>query len=95
MVRIHDWLLLTNKSELGKSIIDQYLDRKNESLTQNAKYVSAVKSVKSSETKRVVSAYVDIEQLRNSGIAKNVYNERVDNFGVELPATLDLEQSGL
>ena len=67
-------------------------------------------SVKSSETKRVVAAYVDIEQLRNSGIAKNVYNERVDNFGVELlvggvlanlrhtdhaTATIDLEQGGL
>ncbi len=110
MVRVHDWLLLTNKSELGRFIIDQYLDQKSKTLAQNEKYASAVKSLKSNETKRLVSAYVDIEKIRSTGIAKNVYNERVDNFFVELlvggvlanlqhtghaVGTLDIARSGL
>ncbi|MEQ1827323.1 MAG: hypothetical protein ABL921_15305 [Pirellula sp.] len=110
MVRIHDWLLLTNKSELGKSIVDRYLDQGNESLAKNDKYAKAITEVKSGESKRLVSAYVDIEKLRNAGVAKGLFNERVDNFVAELlvggvlanlrktdyaTAALDLNQSGL
>ncbi len=44
MVRMHDWLLLTNKSELGKAIIDQYLDRGEKSLQTNATFALALSS---------------------------------------------------
>ena len=111
MVRMHDWLLLTNKSNLGKAIIDQYLDRGNESLATTEKYATALKELKSRQSEnRVASAYLDIKTLRDSGTAKDIYKEKVDNFLAEVvlggvltnirktpfaTATLDLDQNGL
>ena len=81
MVRMHDWLVLTNKSELGKAIIDQYLDRGKESLQTNATFALALSELKTHETNQpLVSAFLDIEALRGAGVAKDVFNEKVDNF---------------
>ncbi|WP_146458874.1 hypothetical protein [Rubripirellula tenax] len=81
MVRIHDWLLLTNNAELGKSIIDQYLDRNGDSLETNTTYAAAQKSIDLGDREHsTVSAYVDIEPLRDAGFAKSVFNEKIDNI---------------
>ncbi len=85
MVRMHDWLLLTNNAELGKAIIDQYLDRDSDTLATNEAYVAAAKDLDSSDTEhRVVSAFVDVKTLRNAGVAKGIFNEKVDNIAGEL-----------
>src|SRR6056297_2260717 len=41
MVRMDDWLLVTNNSELGKRVIDQYLERDGRTLSENKNFVAA------------------------------------------------------
>ena len=79
------WLLITNKPELGKSIIDQYLDRKNDSLHSSETFSIAMKErdAQGGESP-LVSAYVDIATLRSAGVAKALDNEKVDNPAVEV-----------
>ena len=85
MVRMYDWLLLTNKSTLGKAIIDQYLDRKEATLANSKRFAEAWKSARSpSQGARVISGFVDIEQIRAAGIAKKIYEERVENLLAEV-----------
>jgi len=85
MVRMHDWLLLTNNGELGKAIIDQYLDRNSDTLATNEAYVAAAKNLDASDAAhRVVSAFLDIKTLRDAGVAKGVFNEKIDNFAGEV-----------
>ncbi len=79
------WMLITNKSELGKSIIDQYLDRKNDSLHSSETFSIAMKQrdAQGGES-ALVSAYVDIATLRSAGVPKALYNEKVDNLAAEV-----------
>ena len=80
LVRMHDWMLVTNNSELGKSIIDQYLDRDNESLASNETYLASRKNLEGSTENRVASAFLDLKTLRDAGVAKNIFNEKIDNL---------------
>lgn len=85
MVRMDDWMLITNRSELGKSIIDQYLDRDGESLASKKNYLAARQHLDATDTKlRAVAAFVDIETIRDAGIAKDVFNEKIDNIAGEI-----------
>ncbi|PHQ34888.1 hypothetical protein CEE69_13580 [Rhodopirellula bahusiensis] len=85
MVRIDDWMLLTNHSDLGKSIIDQYLDRNGQSLASNKNYTAARQHLDSVDSHhRAVSAIVDIQTLRDAGVAKNLFNEKTDNIAAEI-----------
>ncbi|WP_222436175.1 hypothetical protein [Rubripirellula reticaptiva] len=85
MVRMHDWLLLTNNSELGKAIIDQYLDRADQTLATNPSYVAAKKDIASVDLDhRAVTAFADIKALRDLGFAKGVFKDKVDNIIAEI-----------
>ncbi len=85
MVRMHDWLLLTNNSELGKAIIDQYLDRDGDTLAKNEVYAAAAEATAANAAvHRVVSAFLDIKALRDAGVAKNVFKDKIDNFAGEV-----------
>lgn len=85
MVRMHDWMLLTNNADLGKAIIDQYLDRNEETLLSNLAYVAASKDLDSAETtKRVMTAFLDVKTLREVGIGKNLNNAKTDNLAGEV-----------
>ncbi len=79
------WLLITNKSDLGKSIIDQYLDRKNESLHSSETF-SIARNERDAQASdpAFVSAYVDVATIRSSGAAKALSNEKIDNPVVEV-----------
>lgn len=79
------WMLITNKSELGKSIIDQYLDRKQDSLHLSAGFSRAIKERESQGGGTpLMTAYVDVATLRAAGVAKPLYNEKTDNPGAEV-----------
>ncbi len=85
MVRMHDWLLLTNKSEFGKAVIDRYLDRGEDSLSKSEGFQQAWKIAKANATdSRLVSGYVNVEHIRQAGIAKEFYRERVENLLFEV-----------
>lgn len=82
LVLLNHWMLITNKSDLGKLIIDQYLDRENESLHSSETFSIAVKEqnlhLQGSES-TLMSAYVDVAAFRSAGIAKPLYSEKSDN----------------
>lgn len=85
MVRMNDWLLLTSKSELGKSIIDQYLDRDQETLAGNEAFANATKELEATETDdRVAAAFLDVAAIRDAEIASDVFVDKQDNFAAEL-----------
>lgn len=85
MVRMDDWLLVTNNSELGKRVIDQYLDRDGQTLSENENFVSAQEQSGSGQSDhRVAKAFFDIQAVRESGFAKDVFNEKIDNIAGEI-----------
>ncbi len=83
MVLLDNWFVLTNKPALGKSIIDQYLDRKPQSLATNPSFMEA-SNQRNAASKPAAWAFVDIEAIRQAGIAKDLFQERVGNFFGEL-----------
>jgi hypothetical protein len=82
LVLLNQWMLITNKSDLGKLIIDQYIDRKKDSLHSSETFSIAVKEQGihlQGSGPPLMSAYVDIAALRSAGIAKQLYSEKSDN----------------
>ncbi|MEO8493759.1 MAG: DUF3352 domain-containing protein, partial [Planctomycetota bacterium] len=75
------WLVVTNKPESGKAILDAYLDKPEQTLANNPHFQEA--RAKAADT---VTAwgYVNIETIRNAGIAKQLFSGKTDNPGAEL-----------
>ncbi len=81
-------LLVTNKKELGKSIIDRYVDSTDDHLLSNplfqrawgANYQRELKDTKES----MVKAFVDLDTLRNAGVAKDLLMGSTRDFAAEL-----------
>jgi hypothetical protein len=76
-----DYFLLVNNSELGKAIIDRFLDKPGDSLADSALFKEARKS-KSDDA--AVWAFADIATLRNAGAAPELLGGRADNPASEL-----------
>ena len=85
---IGPWLMLTNKPETGKSVIDRVVDPKETSLGGKMEFLSAGNSINETTTgpKPVAWAYVDIATLRSAGLLAKVLTEKTDNPGLELLA---------
>lgn len=81
-------LIITNKKELGKSIIDRHLDSTNDSLLSNALFLKAWSPQAGSKQKDapepIVSAFVDIDALRQAGVAKDLLMGKAKDFAGEL-----------
>ena len=111
MVVFDNWLLLVNKPQFGKAIIDQYLDHDRATLHDNPKFAQAQEQLQLSPTGGPSAwAYLDVEALRSAGLAKPIFRERLDNYFGELvlggvlsnlrqtpfaTLALDLEPSGI
>ncbi|MEL6110154.1 MAG: hypothetical protein AAFU85_29425, partial [Planctomycetota bacterium] len=74
-----DRMLLTNSSDLGKAVIDRMLDG-GESLADSSGFQEAKATMDSGAT---LWAYADVETIRGSGVAPQVYEESIDNPVVE------------
>ncbi len=81
-------LIVSNKGELGKSIIDCHLDSKDDSLLNKPLFRQAwnEKGTEKPEGKsdRMARAFVDIEGLRQAGFAKDILMEKTRDFAGEL-----------
>jgi hypothetical protein len=81
-------LIVTNKKELGKSIIDRHLDSTNDHLLSNALFQQAWKSQAADKQKDspepTLRAFVDINTLRQAGVAKDLLMGKAKDFGGEL-----------
>ncbi|MCR9292575.1 MAG: hypothetical protein NXI32_07640 [bacterium] len=78
------WLLVTNKSDLGKKIVDLYVDAQSgdldpslfHSLADSSAFRQAMRSRPESNQ---VWGYFDIQAIRDSGAGAELYSGRTDN----------------
>ncbi len=91
VVQLDHRLLITNKSELAKSIIDRWLDKTQDGLAFQAGFKTAWSELESnSKTKTsessnsIAKIYVDVDRLRQAGVAKELFQGKANDFGAEL-----------
>ena len=81
-------LIVTNKAELGKSIIDRHLDSTNDHLLDRPFFQNAWKSSSQPEhidtQNRFAKVFVDLETLRQAGVAKDLLKGKAKDFAAEL-----------
>jgi hypothetical protein len=77
------WLMLTNKVETGKLVIDRVADAQETSLGSKMEFLSARNGVGKDAT---AWAYVDVATIRSAGLLAKVLQEKTDNPAAELLA---------
>jgi hypothetical protein len=75
------WLVMVNKSELGKKMIDTLLDGSDSSLSHNEEFTAARASIDGEPT---LWAWLDLGTLRDAGFAEALEKNQTDNPAVEL-----------
>lgn len=75
------WLVVTNKGDLGKLLLDNYLDGTETSLAKNERFQKAKSSISSGQ---VAWAYADLKTLRDAGVGKAMFQGRAENPAAEL-----------
>lgn len=73
------WLLITNKDELGEYVVDQHLDGKASTLAESSDFQNAKRPERA-----MAWSYLNLNVLREAGLAKELYRERSDNLVAEL-----------
>lgn len=81
IVTVGRWLLVTNKPEAGKVVLDAYLDKPELTLASNSHFKDARSKADQSAT---AWGYVNVEAIRNGGIAKDLFAGKTDNPVAEL-----------
>jgi hypothetical protein len=86
VAQIQDYLMITNKSDLAKSIIDRSLDPIERSLKDCRFYKESLSSLAApdAELQNVAFLAVDLQAVRNAGLAKNLFRNTPKDFGTEL-----------
>ena len=81
-------LLVTNKKELSKNIIDRHLDSTDDHLLSNSLFQRAWTSNEKLELKdseeSIAKAFVDLDMLRNAGVAADLLIGKARDFASEL-----------
>lgn len=81
-------LIVTNKPELGKSIIDRHLDSTNDHLLDRPFFQNAWDSNSQPEhvdtQYRFARVFIDIDTLRQAGVAKDLLKGKPKDFAAEL-----------
>jgi len=75
------WLVVTDKGQLGKTIIDRYLDGGGDTLANNQRWQQARRK---SNNRHVAWAFADIQAVRDAGIAADLFQGQTDNPLAEL-----------
>jgi len=81
IVTLGRWLVVTNKPESGKAVLDAYLDKPKMTLANTTQFQEARSKVADAAT---AWGYVDVEAIRNGGIAKDLFSGKTDNPASEL-----------
>lgn len=76
-----DWLLVTNRGELGKAVLDRLLDDSHEDSLLSS---SAWQTASRDRTDDSAWGFVDLEALRQLGVGQKAFAGKSDNPGVEL-----------
>jgi len=85
------WIVIVNQGELGKAIIDRYLDGPGESLSADSRFKDAQSkngnlntASDNSSTSSLAWGYADIPALKEAGVGKELFQEKRSNFFAEL-----------
>ena len=78
---VDEWLLITNKPETGKDVLDRLLDSGDDCLAENQQFKTAVAARDSNDT---FWAFADLTTIRNAGVAKKLFAGKSENPAVEL-----------
>jgi hypothetical protein len=83
---VDGWLFLVNKDDLGKRILDAYLDLNeskpgSNSLTNSTQFQTAHAAAAKDRT---AWGYVNLEVIRNAGVAKELFSGKTENPGAEV-----------
>ena len=82
MALVDDWMVLTNQTDLGKGIIDRYLDASGNSFSDNEQYQMAMDDANS--TSANLNVFVDLQSIRDRGVAEEAfYAGKTENIVVE------------
>ena len=81
VAQLGDWLVFSNKDDLAKKVADNYLDEDSEGLSSKTGFKAAQESLRAKPT---AWAYIDVEMVRNSGAADDLFREKHDNPAAEL-----------
>lgn len=76
-----EWLLVTNRGELGKAVLDRLLDgNETASLLSSDAYQTARRQ----QQPGTAWGFVDLDSLRKLGVGKEAFDGKSDNPGVEI-----------
>lgn len=78
---VEDWLLITNKPDTGKAVLDRLLDDDGESLADNETFQQAQASRKNPDA---AWGFANLQTLRDGGVAKKLFEGRAENPAAEL-----------
>jgi hypothetical protein len=90
------WLLVTDKSELAKVMIESYADKladsnktpATSSLLNNPRFKAwqamVSQSATTNEATKIARVYLDLDTLRSAGVAKELLGGKTNDFGGEL-----------
>lgn len=81
LAALDSWLLITNKDDLGKRIIDQHLDGGSDTLANQENFVAATANKPATFT---AWSFTDITTIRDAGAMKDLYSGRTDNILAEM-----------
>jgi hypothetical protein len=83
-VALGEYLVVVNKGEFGKAIVDCYLDQPTEVLENQTRFAAAVALRPEPSESLFAWGFADLTSLREAGFAKKVLSEKSDNFAAEL-----------
>ena len=77
-------LLVTNKSDLAKVVLDRFLDKTDGGLSSKESFRDQVAVQSARPTNSVAWAYIDLDEIRNRGLAQDLFLEKAKDFNAEL-----------
>lgn len=78
---VDDWLLIANKPELGKAVLDRMIDGTGDCLAENNTFLAAQRTRPDTTT---AWAFADLKTVREAGVAQKLFKGQSGNPGVEL-----------
>jgi hypothetical protein len=79
VVELGSKLLVSNKTELAKQMVDRYLDQ-----TDDGFRIPNSGDQPASDSSKLADVWIDLQSMRSTGIAKELLNEMPRDFGGEL-----------
>jgi hypothetical protein len=81
MALVENWLVVTNSDDLGRAILDRHVDNELPSLADAQQFQQAIGDDAEGAT---LWAYVDLNAIREAGIAEDIFRGHAKDFGGEL-----------